>query len=64
MIVGDEYRLRKNIEKYFIEQGSIGEGCKDLRSAFFKVAVYRYDYFISNINLLDGEGYVILGRDI
>lgn len=60
LIIEDEQGLRENIEKYFTEEGSICEGCKDLKTALFKVAIYTYDCIILDINLPDGEGYAVL----
>lgn len=60
LIVEDEKGLRENIEKYFSEEGSICESCADLKTALFKIALYRYDCIILDINLPDGEGFAIL----
>lgn len=60
LIIEDEQGLRENIERYFTEEGSICEGCKDLKSALFKVAIYTYDCIILDINLPDGEGFAVL----
>lgn len=60
LIIEDEQGLRENIEKYFTEEGSICEGCKDLKSALYKVALYTYDCIILDINLPDGEGFAVL----
>lgn len=60
LIIEDEQSLRENIEKYFTEEGSICEGCEDLKTALLKVKLYNYDCIILDINLPDGEGFVIL----
>lgn len=60
LIVEDEQGLRENIEKYFTEEGSICESCGTLKSAVQKLALYRYDCVVLDINLPDGEGFAVL----
>lgn len=60
LIIEDEAALRESIEKYFTEEGSICEGCADLKSALQKIALYKYDCILLDINLPDGEGFAIL----